>query len=144
MEIPNVQNQLEEVKTDKNDNFENKTTNEFPHQKKVDDTPSSSNNNSDTKVKDLIDSINQNQTNLSNKWANGKLLINNSLGDDTPFQKLLSQLSTEMLKTSTEQQNKIKQQVETEKSQLKIECYQLQVKMKQDQIDRETFQQVGK
>lgn len=65
------------------------------------------------------------------------------IGDDTPFQKLLSQLSSEMIKTSNEQQDMIKQQIETEKLELKKQWEQLQSKIEEEQSEREKFKQVS-
>jgi len=100
---------------------------------KIDDTPSSSNKDSSSQVKELLDSLNKTQSNTQNKLVNG---------GDTPFAKLLSQLSTEMMKTSAEEQKRISQQIQKEKEELHQEWERLKIKIQEEQNERSKFEQV--
>lgn len=77
--------------------------------------------------------MNKTDSSLQHKW-NG--------AEDTPFHKLLSQLSAEMAKTNSEQQQLMKKELENEKNELKKEWEMLKAKIKQEQDERKLFELV--
>ena len=71
MEVTYNKNFKEELKISSNEQYERRTTNEVSsHPKKLDDTPSSSNNKSDSHGKDLLEST----KNKANSHDYGKFL----------------------------------------------------------------------